>query len=436
MNMRLPFAWIRKYLSWIGPRPISPIEATQPRGATEQAGHRRFLSDNPVLYRQAIEAAQSYVAKLAPGERDWLIAKPFDPTPGNPQYFRLMFDLLNILQAMQIPQQGRILEVGSGPGWVTEILLMLGFSVDALEPADDLNAIAEARCAAVTPPYGSVTPPVRFHNTTLEEIEFDDGSFDAILFFDVLHHVVDEKLALEKSFRFLKPFGCLGVVEGGWHPDFKTLEAGLLAEMTRFGTLENPFFAGYLDELLVGAGFDDIRRYSGVNGFFSQEQLSQPLRNFAVGDPAQANNLTARKPDTASHGFPHCADPAFITDIRLVLLAGAIDSVTGAAALHIRLENVGETMLDGRTAAKGHITLALRRSTPGSPAFVECPTRAMLPGMLAPGQSRELTLLFAVPDGARSGNWELDLVSEGQFWFSSRGIASCPVPRMATPEPD
>jgi hypothetical protein len=56
--------------------------------------------------------------------------------------------------------------------------------------------------------------------------------------------------------------------------------------------------------------------------------------------------------------------------------------------------------------------------------------------MLAPGQSRELTLLFAVPDGARSGNWELDLVSEGQFWFSSRGIASCPVPRMATPEPD
>jgi hypothetical protein len=50
---------------------------------------RRFLSDNLVLYKQTIEAAESYVSKLLEGEVAWLYCKPFDPTPGNPQYFRL-----------------------------------------------------------------------------------------------------------------------------------------------------------------------------------------------------------------------------------------------------------------------------------------------------------------------------------------------------------
>ena len=84
--------------------------------------NRRFLGDNPILFKSAIEAAQTYVSKLEEGDVSWLHSKPFDPTPGNPQYFRLMFDLLNILQIMQIPEKGRILEIGCGPGWVTEIL--------------------------------------------------------------------------------------------------------------------------------------------------------------------------------------------------------------------------------------------------------------------------------------------------------------------------
>src|SRR5271165_3716140 len=86
--------------------------------------YRRFLSDDPTPYKKAIEAAESYVSKLDEGNKDWLHSKPFDQTQGNTQYFRLMFDLLNILQAMHLPARARILEVGSGPGWITEILLM------------------------------------------------------------------------------------------------------------------------------------------------------------------------------------------------------------------------------------------------------------------------------------------------------------------------
>ena len=83
-----------------------------------------------MAYQSAIAAAQTYVAKLQAGDVLWLHSKPFDPNSGHPQYFRLMFDLLNILQVMAVPAGGRVLEIGSGPGWVTEILLMLGFTVD------------------------------------------------------------------------------------------------------------------------------------------------------------------------------------------------------------------------------------------------------------------------------------------------------------------
>lgn len=52
--------------------------------------YKRFLTDNPVAYRAAIEAAETYASKLVDGEHAWLFAKPYDDTPGNPQYFRLM----------------------------------------------------------------------------------------------------------------------------------------------------------------------------------------------------------------------------------------------------------------------------------------------------------------------------------------------------------
>ena len=116
---------------------VSPASAdsTQMEGS---ARPRRFLTANPMAYQSAISAARTYVAKLQPGDVAWLHANPYDPNKGHPQYFRLMFDLLNILQAMSLPAGGRILEIGSGPGWVTEVLLMLGFTVEALEPSADL----------------------------------------------------------------------------------------------------------------------------------------------------------------------------------------------------------------------------------------------------------------------------------------------------------
>lgn len=391
--------------------------------------HRRFLSDNPVLYTKAIEAAQSYVSKLEDGDIGWLHSKPFDPTPGNPQYFRLMFDLLNILQAMQVPARARILEVGSGPGWVTEILLMLGFSVDALEPSADLIAIAQERCTLLASHYRLAGQPnVRFHQSTLEKSEFEEQSFDAILFFDVLHHVVDEDVAIEKVFHFLKPGGRLGIVDPSWHPDYKNLETQMMGEMAKFGTLENPFSTEYIDHLLNKSGFVEIQRYLSVNGMFPEQQLSQPLRNFSPRPFEGSNNMTARKPDDLDLGYPSCTDFDFKTNTKITLLSGGIDPASRSALLAINLENTGETLLDNRTAQTGHITLALRSGAPGTKSFTECRERHVLAEKLIPGKSVKMELFYTLPPNVALENWELDVVSEGAFWFSSRAIQSCPIP--------
>lgn len=331
---------------------------------------KRFLTDNPVEYEKAIEAARSYTSKMSEDAIDWLYRKPFGISLSNDVYFRLMYELLNLLKAMHLPCRGRVLEVGSGSGWITEVLLMLGFSVDAIEPSEDLIKIAQERCNSLSGHYhdDQAISRVRFHQTTLEEVNFEDERFDGILFFDVLHHVVDEEVAIEKSFRFLVLGGCLGIVEGAWHPDFKDLEQQLRQEMERFGTLENPFSIDYLDHLLEKSGFIDVTRYVGVNGFFSADKLVQPLKNFASSSLNVVNNLTARKPFGDYH---RCHELNFQTNARIKLISGEINPETRKALLEISLVNTGETLWSCNPGERGYVTIALRRGSPGSDSFLE-----------------------------------------------------------------
>ncbi len=43
-----------------------------------------------MAYQSAIAAAETYASKPGNQEHEWLYWKPFDQTPGNPQYYRLI----------------------------------------------------------------------------------------------------------------------------------------------------------------------------------------------------------------------------------------------------------------------------------------------------------------------------------------------------------
>jgi hypothetical protein len=63
------------------------------------------------------------------------------------------------------------------------------------------------------------------------------------------------------------------------------------------------------------------------------------------------------------------------------------------------------------------VTLALYRGRPGAEGFVEAAHRNPLPRTLPAGRSCELEAVYVTPAGGWAGEWHLDLINEGFFWF-------------------
>jgi SAM-dependent methyltransferase len=311
---------------------------------------------------------------------------------------------------MAVPFRGRVLEVGSGPGWISEILMSLGYEVVGIEPSDEMIAIARERIeSAIRHHRLAAPPPVTYHATTIEDCDLPDESFDAVLFHAALHHVIDEHRTLAQCFRLLRPGGVLGVNEAAWIPGDRTLESQLEEEMRRYGTLENPFTPEYLDWLLARHGFVDVERYHAVNGYFPERMGAVALKALPGERARLHNNLTARRPSP----WPLTTlDRDARTLAEIQVLDSRLDPE--GLCLRVRLTNRGETAWLHKAPRSGRVTIALRSGDREA-------NRHDLPRTVPAGGSIELDLLFHLPEGAEDAPWELDLVNEEMFWFSERG---------------
>ncbi len=222
--------------------------ATSVREAAAPA-HKRFLASRPEEYETYLRAARDYVASVGSDLAPWLYRKPYDDSPGNSYFYLHFYNVLNILKVMEIQGGAAVLEVGSGPGWLTEILFCMGFEVFALEPSEEMIRVARDRIAACTDHHRIKNPPrVTFLCESLEECSLPDESVDAVLFHEALHHVVDEERGMVQCARVLRRNGVLGVTgEGSWAPGRREMEDTCREEMQRYGTLENPYTAEYLE---------------------------------------------------------------------------------------------------------------------------------------------------------------------------------------------
>ena len=393
--------------------------------------HKRYLSNRPRRYEAYIQAAKTYTFKL---ENDkYLYIKPFDLGPGNPTYYHEVYQVLNLLRAMDVTPRGRIVEVGSGSGWVTEILLGLGFEVEALEPSEDMIRVARDRIASHTRHPFLDLSRVRFYPLSLEECPLPDGCADAVLFHESLHHVIDEDRGLGQCFRVLQPGGVVGVSgDSNWIPGCRGQEDFWEEVMARFGALENPYTWEYLHYLLDKHGFVGIERYHGVNGLFPVNNEHMTIKD-VVQSPTDSrnnryaadhyNNVIARKP---GHGATTTANFRALTLGEVHLIDLGHDKNTRRARLQVKLANRGETtwLHPAPDARSGYVTLALAQK---DPRHREALNRCPLPRRLPPGEELVMEAMFDLPEGYQERPWYLDLVNESMFWFSSRGMATVEV---------
>jgi len=100
-----------------------------------------------------------------------------------------------------------VLDVGCGEGWLARRLASAGARAVGLDPSPD--ALERARRE------GSTDGVVRYVEGTAEALPFPDRSFDAVVFFNSLHHVapVSMDAALAEAARVLRLDGLLYVQE-------------------------------------------------------------------------------------------------------------------------------------------------------------------------------------------------------------------------------
>jgi SAM-dependent methyltransferase len=403
----------------------TPTETAQPIPVPPPAAHRRYLSTQADRYAQFLQAAEEYAKGFEDRDDPWMHRKPFDPEPGNSYFYSALYGLMNLLRVMELPPGGRVLEVGSGPGWLTEILVGLGFHVTAVEPSAAMIRLARRRLELFARHHRVPEPlAVEFRCEPVEECSLPDESVDGVIFYESLHHVVDERRGLAQCFRALKPGGVLGVTnEGAWRPGSVELEAAIEDEMARFGTLENPYTPEYLDYLLAATGFEHIVRYHSVNGFFPESQGRRTLAEAAQVPAGSSNHLTAHKPYRAP--TTACGLGQTLADVRV--LDAAYEARSRQAVVGLELTNRGDTIwLARHPSGTGYLTASVFRGSLGGSDFVEC-GRLLLPRNAHPGESVVLKGSFALPLGQPLDGWQVGLVNESLFWLADHGTPPVPV---------
>jgi arsenite methyltransferase len=118
-----------------------------------------------------------------------------------------------ILAALELRPGERVLDVGSGPGFLAvdmaEPVGRTGY-VCGVDVSDDMLGMARAREV----PSGSA--PVEFVSGGAEELPVDDASVDAVVSTQVMEYVPNVPKALAEIHRVLRPAGRVLVLDTDW----------------------------------------------------------------------------------------------------------------------------------------------------------------------------------------------------------------------------
>ncbi len=108
-----------------------------------------------------------------------------------------------------IPRGSKVLDCGCGAGTVSVALTVAGYSAEGIDSSQWM--VDEARRTAET-----LGLDIRYTLGRMEELPFEDGTFDAVVFRNSLYASDDPETALSEAKRVLRDGGFLVIEDGNW----------------------------------------------------------------------------------------------------------------------------------------------------------------------------------------------------------------------------
>ena len=225
-------------------------------------------------------------------------------------------DLFRILDALPLPNDGKILDVPCGNGFYAHRLAERvgpGGRLVAVDVCDDYLKQARERVAAF-PDRAEVRPADAYH------LPFADGTFDLVWSAQSLISL-DPGPAVAEMFRVVRPGGAVAILEGdvfhnvllSWPVDLETAlpRAIQAASLERYGDAVKLAPARRLRRLLKNTGFHPIRR------------VTHPFDRAAPFDALSAAFLGHHFDDLRASAYPHLSPPQRAAFDRFTDAAGA-----------------------------------------------------------------------------------------------------------------
>ena len=182
----------------------------------------------------------------------------------------------------------RILDAGCGTAGFTQLLAELvgdGDHVDAADTSDHLLEYNRSRFAD-----DRVGKRIRFHEAPIQDLPFEDGTFDLVWSSRAVHHLADQLEGVKELARIIAPGGKLAIREGGVSARFMptTMELTGTGLNERLADAMESWFASHVHfaedavpypygwtQLLRDAGMKDVTARTFIHEFlppFSEEQ--------------------------------------------------------------------------------------------------------------------------------------------------------------------
>jgi SAM-dependent methyltransferase len=211
------------------------------------------LSQNTTM---AKTAETEYVRNVARVENvdaaqfsNYLMRKPFS----DPAAARYLTDISQILTFLPRPP-ARLLDLGVGSGWTSEIFASCGYDVVGLDISSDMIEIANRKLSTEL-------------KLTFAVYDYEDplpyGDMDAVVIYDALHHAENESVVVERAYAALRPDGVFVCIEPGRG---HALTEDTQAAVRNYGTTEKDMPFTYVGGLLRAAGFRKIEQYLRLAG--------------------------------------------------------------------------------------------------------------------------------------------------------------------------